>query len=325
MPRNPSRLVALALLSSFVALESPHASAQTGDYPTKPITIIVNTPPGATNDYLARLLGKHLGDKWGRPVLVENRAGARGMIAVDSVAKAAPDGYMLLVNSNSLAYQRFFAKDIAFDWNRDLTPIAMLAKGAYGIFISRSVNAQNLAEFVAHAKANPGKLNFGVPGAVIPEFEEMIGRMGIDLARIMYKGGAPVATALLAGEIHMMISGIFQAAPMTSSGKVLVVAYTGAKRHGLIPDVPTMSEVGYPGFERSFWMGLSGPPNLPAGLVQRLNAEARAMSSSRELQEDFAKRGLEPALETPAQMRAAIDASVAAAQRVVKERGIQPE
>jgi tripartite-type tricarboxylate transporter receptor subunit TctC len=316
-------LVAVAILA---ALLPGAAEAQKADeYPNKAIRIIAASTPGASIDIISRIAGNWLQTRWKQSVIVENRPGAFGVIAADVVAKSPPDGYTLLVYATSLAYQASLVKNVPYDWTRDITPVAMLAGSGYVMIVPADLPVKSLAEFIAYAKANPGKLNHGIAAGIDPDMEETKTRLGVQLQSIMYKGGAPLLAAIGSGEVQLMFGGVFQAVAMMQSGKARAIAYTGPKRAPALPDVPTLVESGYPGFTSGFQLAMFGPGGMPADIVAKLNHEISEMNKAPDTLERYKGLGYDAYDVSPDVMRTNLleygKRSAATFQRV----GIKPE
>jgi tripartite-type tricarboxylate transporter receptor subunit TctC len=300
------------------------AFAQSG-YPNRTVRIIAGSAPGASIDITSRLAAQWLQTRLKQPFVVENRPGGSGTIATDAVAKSAPDGHTLLVYAHSLATQRLFVKNVPYDWTRDITPIAYIAGSGYAMIISAAIPPRNLAEFVAYAKANPGKLNHGSAGGVEPSMEEVKNRLGVDLTMVGYKGGAPLTAAISAGEVQLMFGGSFQGVQLLQSGKGRVIAYTGLSRHYSLPDVPTLTELGYAMPAAGFWLGLFAPAGLPADITGLLNREVREMNKAPETLERYRAQGYEVHDMSPEQVRQELLDTERRAIAIVQKLGIKPE
>jgi tripartite-type tricarboxylate transporter receptor subunit TctC len=316
-----SSMLGAAAIGFFLSVG---AAAQTG-YPTKPVRLIATSAPGASIDITARLAANWLQTRLGQPFVVENRPGAQGVIATEAVAKSPPDGYTLLVHSHTVPTQVLLVKNVPYDWTRDLTPIVIMAGGGYALITATTIPPRTLSEFVDYAKANPGKLNHAAPGGFAPEMEEMKSTLGLPMERISYKGGAPATAAVAAGEAHLMFGAVFQGLPLAKAGKARVIAYSGATRHPSMPDVPTLSESGYPGYTTGFWLGISGPGGLPASLAGLLNREIREMNKAPETIERYRAQGYEPYELDPEGMRREMLDYAKRSAAVVQRLGIKPE
>jgi len=277
------------------------ASAQT--YPSKAITIVNGFPPGGPTDLTLRQVAAKLSERLGQPVVIDNRAGAAGTIAGALVAKAAPDGYTLLFGvAANLAVAPATMKNPPYDPATAFAPIIEIARGPYVWMVKPSVPARNLKEFIAWAKANPGKVNYGSPGqgSVHHLAGEMFKRAaGLDMVHVPYKGGTTAYTALLGGEIDAMFDSMPAPLPHIAAGKIRALAVTGPKRLPALPDVPTLAEQGVPGVDVHFWWGFVGPAGLPKDIVAKLNAEIGLVLADAELKATFAKWSIEATPGTP--------------------------
>ncbi len=277
-----------ALLLTLNATAQPNPAPA---YPTKPIKIVVPYAAGGTSDVLARLLGQKLTDAWGQIVVVENKAGASGNIGADFVAKAAPDGYtLLLADIGTLAIAPSVYPALPFDPVKDFAPVSMVAYSPHILVVHPSVKASNVKELIEYAKANPGKMNYatsGVGGANHLAGVEFANRTGVQWVYVPYKGGAQAIADVAGGQSNVMFNGMLATYPHVKSGNLKIIAVSGATRMSSIPDVPTVAESGVPGFETGSWQGVLAPAGTPAAIIEKLNAElARILNSS-----DMGNRG----------------------------------
>jgi len=318
--------VVLSLCATGV-LAQPAAS-KAGAYPTRPIQIIVPFTPGTGMDILARTVGQKLGDRLGQPVVVENRPGASGNIGAAAVAKAAPDGYTLLLSGNPLVMNVSLARDLPFDPVKDLAPIEKMATGTLAITVSNAVPANTVKEFVAYAKANPGKLAYGTPGVGTPQHlatELFKLTTGIEMLHVPYKGSAGAITGLMSGEIAFMFNAVHAVLPQAKAGKLRILAVASVKRTPAAPDIPTVAESGYPEFDVDLWYGMLVPAGTPRDVIARLNTEITQILSAPEMRETLAGQGLEAVTSTPEQFGALMNADLARWAKVIKEAGIKGE
>ena len=316
--------LAVVILSGlFAALFSNSAAAQ---YPTKPIRLLVGFAPGGGPDLVGRLVGARLGESLGQSVVVENRVGSTGSIAGAVVAKAAADGYTLLVGQDSLfVINPHVYTDMPFDPLKDLEPIASLVSNGFFIAVNPSVPAQTLPEFIEYAKrANP-PLNYASGGSGSQHhmtMERLKARAGFDMVHVPYKGGAPATLATVAGEVPVMMSGTSTAAQIRA-GKLRALAFTGPKRSAILPSVPAVAEF-YPDFVMVQWYGLFGPNGLPEGISSRLRAEVnKALRMADTVEKLRSAGGVEPWIVTPEQLAAEIRADSAKYAKLVKELGVK--
>jgi tripartite-type tricarboxylate transporter receptor subunit TctC len=253
------------------------ASALAQGFPNKPISIVVPYAPGGTNDIIARLVANRMTENLGQPVIVENKPGAGGNVGAAYVARAAADGYTLLMAPvGILAINKYIYKNAGFDPDRDFTPITAAGSVPNVLLVSPQVPARNMEELLKYVKANPGKVNFasmgsGTTGHLSGEMFKMLG--GLDLVHVPYKGSSPAMADLLGGHVQMMFDNLPTALPQIKTGKVLAFAVTSTTRHPTLPDVPTLSEAGVNGFDATAWFGFVAPSATPKPVIDKLNAE----------------------------------------------------
>ncbi len=315
----------LRVLKGFVALAvALFASVAAGQYPSRPVRLLVPIPPGGGPDLVGRLIAARLSETLGQPVVVENRVGGNGVVAGEAVAKAAPDGYTLLVGMDSLvAINPHLYERMPFDPLSDLVPVASLVSNGFFLVVNPQLPVHDLAEFIEYAKrANP-PLHYASGGNGSQHhltMERLKGRAGIALAHIPYKGGAPATTATVSGEVAAMMSGT-STAPQIKAGRLRVLAYTGPKRSGLLPEVPTIAET-YPDFEMTQWYGLFAPPAVPEAVLARLRAEVSRILREPEIRERLHNAGgVEAWITTPGEFATAIRNDHAKYARLVREIG----
>jgi tripartite-type tricarboxylate transporter receptor subunit TctC len=292
MDRLRSRCAVAAAL--FTAL-APVAHAQT--WPTQPVRIIVPFAPGGLNDVVARLVAPHLEKSLGQPVVVDNRPGASGIVGTSAAAKAAPDGHTLLMVASSYTILPATQGKLPYDPERDLAPVGMVAKNSLLFLINHKAGARTLPEFVALAKANPGQLNYASPGAATQTHLviELFSRLaGIQLQHIPYRGGAPVIQAMLADDTQFTVISTLLALPQIQAGSLRAIATGGLAREAQLPDVPTVAEQGFPGFEAVQWVGLLATAGTPDAVLTRLNAELNRALKDPDLIAKLAAQGQSP-------------------------------
>jgi tripartite-type tricarboxylate transporter receptor subunit TctC len=298
--------------------------AAIGDWtPSRPIKIVVPFAPGGQPDVVARALAEPLSKSLGQPVIVENRPGAGGNIAADAVAKAAPDGYTLLMGTNGpLAVSPAIYKDLPYDPLKDLAPITLVGTSPNLIAVNPRLGVTTLKGLVDKAKAEPGKLNFSSvgKGSISQLSMELLNSAaGIDTVHIPYNGGAPAVAALIAGDVQILSLNPTALIPQVAAGKARVVAQTSAKRSPLIPDVPTVAESGYPGFEADVWMAVMAPAKTPPEAIARLNAELVKIIRSPQLRDTLWNRQwIDPVGSRPEEVTAVLQREGAKWARVVK-------
>ncbi len=306
-------------------LAGANASAFAQAYPNRAIHIIAPFPAGGGYDFLSRLLGAEMTKTFGQPVIVENKAGANGNIGTDAAAKSAPDGYTLLMGGNSpLSLNVGLYPKLPYDPVRDFEPIARVATQPNLFAANPKVPVKSVAELVQYAKANPGKLTYASNGNGSPQHlaAEQLKRMaGIDMVHVPYKGAAPTAAALLAGEVSVAFNIILLPLPHVQSGKLTGLAVASSKRSPLAPAIPTMAELGYP-IDIDTWYGLVAPAGTPREIIAKVNAETVRILSLSDLREKTRSQGIELAGSTPEEFGAFLKADIAKWTRAIREMNI---
>jgi tripartite-type tricarboxylate transporter receptor subunit TctC len=294
-------------------------------YPSKPVKLIVPFPPGGAVDYYARAVQPRLAENLGQPILIENRAGAGGMVGADAVAKSPPDGYTLLVgNIAALAMNVGIYSNMTYDPVKDLTPILRTVAVNYVMAVHPSVPARSVAEFVAHARANPGKLSYGSAGSgSAPHLatELLKQRAGIDVLHVPFKGGGPMVTDLLGGQIDMVIADQANLMPHVKAGRLRALAVGTLERSSVHPELPTIAEAGFPGFEARAWQGIVGPAGMTPEIVKRLNAAFIRAMAAPEVHQRLLEGGLDPIVGTPEAFGEFIRVEIAKWSKVAKDVG----
>jgi tripartite-type tricarboxylate transporter receptor subunit TctC len=291
----------------LVALATAHAHADT--YPSRPIRLIVPFAAGGLNDVVARLVAPHLERSLGQPVIIDNRPAASGIVGTDATAKAAPDGYTLLMVASSFTVVPATNSKLPYDPERDLAPIVMVAKNSLLFLVNPKVPAQSLAEFVALAKASPGKFNYASPGAasqthlVVELFNQ---RAGIKLQHIPYRGGAPAMTAMVAGDTQFTAISTLLSLPQIEARSLRPIATGSLVRDTQLPDLPTVAEQGFPDFEAIQWIGLLTTAGTPKEVIERINVEVNRALRDPDLIARFAQQGISPGGGTPADFQRTI-------------------
>ena len=289
------------------------AGAQTDTYPSRPVRLIVPFAAGGLNDVVARLVAPYLERALGQPFIIDNRPAASGIVGTDATAKATPDGYTLLMVASSFTVIPATHQKVPYDAQRDLAPIVMVAKNALLFLVNPKVPAKSLAEFVALAKADPGKFNYASPGAatqthlVVELFSQ---RAGIKLQHIPYRGGAPAMTAMVAGDTQFTAISTLLSLPQIQSAALRAIASGSLTRDPQLPDLPTVAEQGFPGFEAIQWIGLLTTAGTPTEIIERLNAEVNRALRDPDLIAKFAQQGISPAGGTPADFQRTIAADL---------------
>ena len=315
----------IALFAVVAAAGPLDAAAQA--YPTRPIRLVVPYPAGGAGDVHARLIGQALSPLLGQPVVVENRAGASGNLGSDHVAKAAPDGHTLLMNTTNLTIAPAFSSKLPFNVLTDLAPVTTSLTSQNLLVVRTSLPVKSIAELVGHARANPGKLSFGSSGIGTPMLTMELLKMltGTDLVHVPYKGDAPAITDLMGGQIDVYATNILALDALHRAGKVRGLAVTSRKRAVSLPDVPTMDEAGIPGYELETWFGYFAPAQTPRPIIDQLNAALARAIAQPEVQKQMTETGSVPLTMSPEDFRKRIQADMDKFARVVKNAGIKIE
>jgi tripartite-type tricarboxylate transporter receptor subunit TctC len=295
-------------------------------YPSRPIHIVAPFPAGGGYDFLSRLIGQEMSKSFGQPVVVENKSGANGNIGTDAVAKSAPDGYTLLMGGNSpLALNVALYPKLPYDPQKDFAPIARVATQPNLLAAHPKIPVKSVAELIQYAKANPGKLSYGTAGNGSPQHlaAEQLKRMaGIDMVHVPYKGAAPNAAALLAGEVSLAFNIILLPLPHVQAGRLTGLAVASSKRSPLAPELPTMTELGYP-IDIDTWYGLLAPAGTPKEVVAKLHAETVRILNLSELKERTRAQGIELGASTPQEFAAFLDGYIATWTKAIREMGVK--
>jgi tripartite-type tricarboxylate transporter receptor subunit TctC len=315
----------LTLLCALLGLGITGAAAE--DYPSRPIRVIVPFAAGGAVDTVARVLTNPLNASLAKPMTVNNRGGAGGMIGMDEVAKSPPDGYTLLLVHSGLTYMPGLYRKLTFDPAKDFDGVITAVSGFYVLAVNPQSPVRSLSELLAYAKANPGKVTYGSAGIgstlhLAGEFFKL--KAGVDIVHVPYKGAAPAITDLLGGQTQMMFGPAVDILPLAEAGKLRALAVTSAKRSALAPDLPAVAET-LPGFEVVGWYGLAAPAGTPTSIVAKLNAESSRALQSPELSAQFRQLGYEPIGDTPEQASARIKSDVALWTKIIRDAGIQPQ
>jgi len=308
----------------FLAAGVQIAQAQT--FPSKPLRVVVPYPPGGGADFVARAISPRLGELLGQQVVVDNRAGAAGIIGTDHVAKSAPDGYtFLLVGFEFAAYASLYTK-LPYDSQRDFAPVTLIAKYPFVLAANPALPAQSVKELIAYAKANPGQVNYASAGngSTLHLAGELFRSLAsVDITHVPYKGGGPAITDLVAGRAQLLFINNAQVAGHVKAGRLKLLAVTSASRYPLLPDVATVQEGGVPGYEVLAWAGIVVPAGVPRPIIDRLNTEIGRTLQTPEVRERLASLGAELGSTTPEAMEARMREDFATWSRVVKSAGIR--
>jgi tripartite-type tricarboxylate transporter receptor subunit TctC len=318
-------IIRLATASLLAALLLVPLGASAQAYPSKPIRLVVPFPPGGSLDVVARAIGQKLSESWGQPVIIDNRPGAGGNIGADLVAKSAPDGYTILEGALSThAVNISLYGRLPYDPIKDFAPISLVAVTPNVLVINASAPFNTVPELIAYAKANPGKLSFGSgsngsAGHLAGELFKT--EAHVDMVHIPYKGGAPALQALLAGDTQLMFDNLANSMQQVRAGKLKAIAVTTAKRSPLVPELPTLSETGLPGFDIYTWWGFMAPAGTPREIVAKWNAEVARILATPDMKVFFAQQGAEPAPTSPEQFETLIKGEIVKYAKIVKESG----
>ncbi len=323
---DPNRRALLRTLGALAvtSLASP-LGAQSG-YPAKPIKIIAPVQPGGGVDLVARTIADRLGRALGVSIIVDNQSGGGGVVGSMATARAAPDGYTLMVGYVGTHGTNPAVRKLPYDAVRDFTPVAMVGGTPNVLVVAPAVPVASLREFIAYAKQNPGKLSYGSsgPGTLTHlAMEELKVAADLDIVHVPYRGIGPAFVDILGGQTQVMFPGLAAALPHIKAGKVKPLAITGTRRHPLLPDVPTFEELGYKGFDGVQWYGIVGPANLPAPIVKRLNEEINKLLEAPELRERLSAEALEPMPMSPEQFGQYMRDDIARWSRLAKDRNIE--
>ncbi len=305
------------------------AVAVAQDYPNKPIRIIVPFPPGGATDIPARLIAPKLTEALGQPVVIENRAGAGGIIGVEMVAKAAPDGYTLLMATNAdFAMTPYIYPKLPYDPFKAFTPISVVVESPMLLVVPASSPYNTLADIIAAAKAKPGTVSYSTAGTGSTSHvltEMLASDVGVQLLHVPYKGGAPAAAAIATGEVAMGLHNLGSSLNYVKGGKAKSIAVTSAKRHPSFPEWPTASEAGVPGYNATIWIGMAAPAGTPIEIVNRMSTEVARAVRSPDLRERFTAIGNDPLGTTPEEAAARIKQESARYSVVIKQANIRSE
>jgi len=320
------RRLLLALLPLLLALP---ASAQAPSWPNKPMRLIIPYPPGGPTDLVGRLYAQKLSEMLGQPMVAENRSGANGNIAAQLAAKSPADGTTFILHSSSLVINTLMYKNIGYDAFTDFTPISQMFDYKLVVVVHPSVPVKTFPELVAMAKAQPGKLTYGSAGGAgapthlaVEMFKQIA---GINITHIPYQGGAPATNDLLGGHINLMFNNPTQSLPYIKAGTLRGLAVTGLERNPMAPDLPTVAELGYPGFDVGTWFALWGPGGLSSDIVRALHAAVAKVAAMQDVRERLAANGLRSIAGTPDELARVMKADHTAWGKVIKDADIRIE
>lgn len=314
-----------ALTLPVMLLAGPTNVLAADSYPTRPVRLLVPNPPGGGSDAVARVLAQKLSDRLGQQFVVDNRGGGGGIIANETVARAAPDGYTLLLAFIGPVAIAPALTRTPYDSVKDFTPVSLLAAGQYMLVLHPSVPAKSIKEFVAYAKANPNKINYASAGNGSPlhlAAELFKARAGINMTHVPYKGGGPATAAILGGEVQAVFGSLTSVIPQIKAGKLTPIGVTGSKRSQLAPEYPTIAELGYPGFEVTSWYGILLPARAPQSIVAVLNSGINEALRAPDTVKSLQRRGLDATGGTPQEFAVHIKSELAKWAKVVKDAKI---
>lgn len=318
-----SLIQAAAALAVVIAV----APVQAQDIPAgKQMRIIVPYAAGGTSDILGRKLAQVLGERLGRAVIVENKAGAGGSIGTDATVRSDPDGTTLLLHSGAIATEPAIKSSLPYDATKDLTAVTTVVKGPFALLVSNELPVKSVAELLAYTKANPGRVNFGTPGQgtsvhFAAEYFKALSKASI--THVPYKGASAALTALMSNEVQMVIDPLATAKKYAEVGRVRALAVTTAQRTSLWPQMPTVAESGVPGYDAAVWYGVYVPSKTPAATVNKLNQELVAILKSADMRAWLSQEGLEPVADTPAQAQTFLSEEIERWKALAKSAGIQ--
>ena len=318
----------LPAVAAVLGLAAPCAAAAE-DYPTRQIRMIVPFSPGGPSDILARVLGAKLADAWGQAVVIDNRAGASGMIGTELAVKSAPDGYTLILSNNADEISISLYPKMPYDIVRDLQPVCLVSQSPFVLVVHPSVPARSLAELIALARARPGELGFASGGGVgVPSHmagEMLKWRAKIDLIHIPFKGQGPATQDVLAGHVPMMFTNTMNGLPFMRDGQLRALAVSTAKRTAAAPEIPTVAEQGFPGFDVGIWFGIQAPAGTPRPIVDKIAGEVRRILDQPDMRAQLAAQGAESLFGDPEVFAARIRAEIVKWAEVVKAANLHPD
>lgn len=310
------------ILCAGIVLASGYVSAADANYPARPVRMLVGFSPGGTSDVVARIVGKKLTDAWGQQFVVDNRAGAGGIVATEMTARAAPDGYTLFFVSSSFSMQPSVTPHLPYDIQRDFAPVTLAVSSPYVLVLHPSVDARNVKELIALAKAKPGQLSSATagPGSAIQSTAELFNTLaGVNILLVPYKGAVGI-TDLIAGQVHMSFAGLVQTMPHVRGGRLRAIAVSSAQRSALLPDLPTVAEAGVPGYDVTIWYGLVAPAHTPRAIIAKLNAGFVKTMHAPDVKQNLTDLGVDIVGSTPEQFAVTIRSDLDKWMRLAKQK-----
>jgi len=320
------RLLPRTLLACVLLAILPAAAMAQGAYPTKPVRLIVAFPPGGSTDIIARLVGQKLSERLGQQVITDNRGGAGGTIGTDIAAKSTADGYTLTMGTTSThVIAPAIFPNVKYDPIKDFEPITLVASTPYLLVLHPGVKAKSLKDFIALVKSQPGKLNYASAGSGTTTqiaMEMLKLAAGIDIVHVPYNGNGPAGTATMGGQVQALFGSMPAVLPHAKAGRLNAIAVGTAKRSSALPNVPSVAEQGYPGFEVSLWLGFFAPKGTPAPVLKKLYGELVAIAKSPEMKEPFERNGADAVTTTPAELTKLMSSELDKYKKVIKAANI---
>jgi len=312
---------------AIIGLLTTVSHAQNASFPDRPVTIVVPFPPGGGTDAGARLIAQKLSTRWGQSVIIDNKAGASGMVGSEYVSRAKPDGYTLLIgNIGTFSINPSLYKKMPYDPDKAFVPVSMIAELPYFLLVTPSMKANNVKEFIAFAKANPGAVTYASSGS--GSGPHLAGEMfekatGLDMMHVPYKGGGPAAADVMAGHVNMYFSTVLESIGSVKSGKLKALGASSLVRSPAMPELPTIAESGVPGFDAASWIGIAAPAGTPPALVDKIAADIKAVISEQDTKQTLIQQGATPMPLTPTAFKARIESDRIRYAKVIKEGNVQ--
>ncbi len=326
--RAVAMVATISVAALFAAALLPLQARAQSNYPDRPIRFIVPNPPGGGNDLLARELAQEMQKRMGQPVVIENRPGAGGNIGAEAVAKAAPDGYTILMAANTFVINPSLMKQLPFDVARDFQPLTLAGMITFALVVTPGLPATNVSELIAHLKANPGKVNYATPGSGTPHHlatELFMSMTGTQMIQVPFKGAGQMVPELLAGRVQVIFGAINSLIPHMKAGKLRGLAVLSGNRAGITPELPTVAEAGLPGYAVDSWYGVLAPAGIPKDVLAKLAGTLIDISKSTEFKAKMAPHGIDMVGSTPEAFAQTMRDDQVRWAKVVKDAGIKPE
>jgi tripartite-type tricarboxylate transporter receptor subunit TctC len=313
--------------SLIIAIAASSVMALAQSFPDRPVTIVVPFPPGGGTDAGARLIAQKLSTRWGQSVIIDNKAGASGMVGSEYVSRAKPDGYTLLIgNIGTFSINPSLYKKMPYDSEKAFVPVSMIAELPYFLLVTPTLKANNVKEFIAFAKANPGAVTYASSGS--GSGPHLAGEMfekatGLDMMHVPYKGGGPAAADVMAGHVNMYFSTVLESIGSVKSGKLKALGASSLVRSPAMPELPTIAESGVPGFDAASWIGIAAPAGTPPALVDKIAADIKAVISEQDTKQTLIQQGATPMPLAPAAFKARIESDRVRYAKVIKDGNVQ--